>query len=285
MNPYKDFVEKYSELMREGKRHQLGGFQPLDKSQLSDEATKVVHFSPHPDDESIIGALPLRLLREMNMRVINVPVTYGSNLQRRKERYQELVGACEYLGFEILQIQEDGLSSINPKGKIEKPENWTSSVSKVAHLITNQLPWMIILPHRGEFNTTHQGTNELVFDALADQDSDYECYVVEWEYWTPLEVPNLLLEVTRDHLADLITALSFHVGEVKRNPQHVNLPPWMQDNVRRGSEIVGVPGGTAPPFEFATIYMTRKWQNGGIVEYLEEGKFVGSTDDLSDLFP
>jgi LmbE family N-acetylglucosaminyl deacetylase len=35
-------------------------------------------FSPHPDDECIIGGLALRLLREAKWNVINVAVTLGS---------------------------------------------------------------------------------------------------------------------------------------------------------------------------------------------------------------
>ena len=56
-----------------------------------------------------------------------------------------------------------------------------------------------------------------------------------------------------------MTALSFHVGEVKRNPYHLLLPAWMQDNVRRGGELVGGQGGAAPDFSFCTLYRYRHW--------------------------
>jgi LmbE family N-acetylglucosaminyl deacetylase len=284
MNPYADFINKYSKLMKEAKKLPLGGFEPLPSPQTSDEAPRVLHFSPHPDDECLMGALLLRLQRDMNMRVINVPMTFGSNKARQKERYQELIGACDYLGFEVLQIQENGLPNCKPKEKTENPEMWSSSVGKVASIIEDQQPFLIMIPHRGEFNTTHQGTNVMVFDALALQELDFSCYVAEWEYWTPLTEPNLLLEVSIEYLIDIITAVSFHVGELIRNPQHTNLPAWMQDNVRRGSELVGVPGGTAPQYQFATVYQLRKWQNGKIVDFLREGLFVDATGEISELF-
>ena len=55
----------------------------------------------------------------------------------------------------------------------------------------------------------------------------------------PMESPNLMVEISASELGDLITALTFHVGEVKRNPYHLSLPAWMMDNVRRGGEWSG----------------------------------------------
>lgn len=281
-NPYKDFVEKFSKLMREGKSYPLGGYSSS-KPRISDDSPKVILFSPHPDDECLTGALPLRLMREMNMNIINVPVTFGGNVRRRKERYQELKSACDYLGFKILLVQEDGLSNINIKGKIERPKNWASAIEKIANILKKERPYMIFLPHDKDFNTTHTGTHELVFNSL-HLSPNFGCYVVEWEYWAPMERPNLLVEVSRDYLVELITATSFHAGEVKRNPQHVNLPAWMHDNVRRGSELVGGQGCTVPNFEFAALYRLRRWINSNISDLFEEGRFISSRDNLSDLF-
>ena len=59
-----------------------------------------------------------------------------------------------------------------------------------------------------------------------------------------------------------MTALSFHVGEVQRNPYHLLVPAWMQDNVRRGGELVGGQGGAAPEFDFCTLYRLRRWMDG-----------------------
>ena len=63
-----------------------------------------------------------------------------------------------------------------------------------------------------------------------------------------MATPNLMVESSVDDLAEMMTALSFHVGEVQRNPYHLLVPPWMQDNVRRGGELVGGQGGAAPDF-------------------------------------
>src|SRR5947199_10254715 len=97
--------------------------------------------------------------------------------------------------------------------------------------------------------------------------------------------PNLMVEISARDLTDLITATTFHVGEVKRNPYHLLLPAWMMDNVRRGSELVGGQGGTAPDFTFAALYRLRKWREGKVVEVLKTGKFVAASENGGDVFP
>ena len=55
MNPYTRFVSEYSRLAREGRDHPLGGFAPLPRPARAPDAPKALIFSPHPDDEVIIG--------------------------------------------------------------------------------------------------------------------------------------------------------------------------------------------------------------------------------------
>ena len=64
-------------------------------------------LSPHPDDECLTGALPLRLLREQNWQIINVCATLGSNLARRADRKKELASACTTLGFACVLPTEE----------------------------------------------------------------------------------------------------------------------------------------------------------------------------------
>src|SRR5215212_7772826 len=99
MNPYQQFVNEYARLAAEGKRWPLGGFPNFPRPQLAADAPKVLIFSPHPDDEVIIGGLALRLLREAKWNVLNVAVTQGSNKARQAERLAELRACCECIGF------------------------------------------------------------------------------------------------------------------------------------------------------------------------------------------
>jgi hypothetical protein len=95
--------------------------------------------------------------------------------------------------------------------------------------------------------------------------------------------PNLLVELGVQDVGDLITALSLHVGEVKRNPYHARLPAWLMDNVRR-AEIVGEPGGAAPDFTFGAIYRLRKWSHGRLADFLAKGKYLSRKKNAATLF-
>jgi hypothetical protein len=81
----------------------------------------------------------------------------------------------------------------------------------------------------------------------------------------------------------LVSALSFHAGEVKRNPYHARLPAWMMDNVRRGSELVRGKGKRAPDFTFATIYRIQRWRNGKIQSAVD-WKVLSSNEHVEKLF-
>jgi LmbE family N-acetylglucosaminyl deacetylase len=228
-------------------------------------------FSPHPDDESIIGALPLRLRREAGHRVVVVAVTQGSKVERQAERLEEMRGACGFLGFELRTTQENGLSGITPKARLADPAAWAAAVAIAAALIREHRPQVIVVTHASDGHPTHQGANLLVLDALQQLGPDFTCHLALAEYWAALAEPNLLVESTAAEVGDLMAAISFHRGEVVRNPYHVLLPSWMSDNVRRGSELVGTHGGAAAAFTFATLYRLEVW-NGQAALLPVQGK-------------
>ena len=241
-------------------------------------------FSPHPDDEVITGALPLRLLRKSKWNVINVAVTLGSNRERQVERLAELKACCDCIGFGLLTTAPDGLEQVNLKTREQAPGLWGQLVRVIAGILAQQQPRVILFPHEADWNSTHIGTHFLVMDALKGLPATFGCYVVETEFWAAMTSPNLMLEVNPQELTDLVTALSFHIGEVKRNPYHLALPAWMVDNVRRGSELIGGQGGAAADFPFATLYRVRRWANGNPEGVIAGGRWLGSSQDPAGLF-
>lgn len=269
--------------MRQGKSLPLGGFSNLSPPQIAEDAPRVLIFAPHPDDECIIGGLPLRLMRESKMRVLNVAVTQGSNPERKQPRLEELKAACDYIGFELIQVGESGLDGINLKGKAENPENWKNSVDQIADILSEQKPEVIFFPHDDDFNTSHIGTHHLIVEAL-EKLGNITCWTVETEFWGEMKGPNLIVESSEEDVADLLAALSFHVGEVQRNPYHLRMPGWMMDNVRRGGEVVGGQGGAVPDFLFATLYRLRKWKNDHFEQVLKTGRTLAADDNPQSLF-
>jgi len=273
MNPYLKFVEEIEAGVKAAKDVSVyGTAEPLESDQ------KVLIFSPHPDDECLIGLLPLRLMREAGMQVINVPVTFGSNIERQAGRAAELKKACAYLGWNILEWNREP-----QRGCLEKAD--------VVEILKEAKPKVLFVPHSKDWNSRHISTHHLVMDALKEMPADFSCTVIETEYWGAMDDPNLMVESDAATLADLMAALSLHTDEVARNPYHLLMPAWMQDNVRRGGEIVGGQGGAVPDFSFATLYRLSKWSDGkksspscNEFQALENGGMVGMDKDLKELF-
>jgi N-acetylglucosamine malate deacetylase 1 len=284
MNPYSKLVSEYARYRTEGKAYPLGGFPPAPRPAIAPDAPKALVFAPHPDDECIIGGLALRLLRESKMNVINVAVTQGSSKERQAARFEELKEACNYLGFGLIQTAPNGLEKINVNTREVDPAHWAQCVKVIAEILETHRPRAIFFPHDADWNSTHIGTHYLVIEALESLPQPFDCHLIETEFWGQMTTPNLMVESNVNDVADLMTATSFHAGEVRRNPYHLLLPAWMQDNVRRGSELVGGQGGAAPDFTFATLYRLRRWENGRVQAIYQGGRNLPETEKPESLF-
>lgn len=218
--------------------------------------------SPHPDDESLTGALPLRLLREHGATVVNLAITLGSNRERQAARRQELMAACALLGFTCRQLAPPAGFDVKagPHG-----QGWQAVVHGVADLIAELIPDLIFFPHAGDHHPAHRATNQLLAAALslASKGREQALRAVETEYWRPMARPNLLVGLLPEDVARLMAAVSCHRGEIARNPYHLTLPARLLDNVRRGAEVVaGTQGGERPPFRFGELYRLSRWHHG-----------------------
>lgn len=284
MTLYHDLVARYVELLKQGRSLPLGGFAPAPQPTISPDAPKVLFFAPHPDDECISGGIALRLMREARFRVINVAVTLGSKRERQAGRLVELKQACQYLGFELAATGLNGLERITAKTREADPEHWARCVEVIHRIIAAHQPRVLIFPHDRDWNSTHIGTHFLVRDALDRMPAEFQCYVVESEFWGAMSDPNLMVEISPQDLADMMAATTFHVGEVGRNPYHLSLPAWMMDNVRRGAEVAGGQGGTAPEYAFAALYRLRRWSKGQTQRLFEGGKQLPASMNAGQLF-
>ncbi len=284
-DPYQNYVAEFVRLYREGKGLPLGDLTPPGKPGPAPDARKVLIFSPHPDDEVIVGGFALRLLRESGLRVVNVAVTQGSRKDRQQARLEELKRCCDYIGFELRTTVENGLERIHLRTREEDPGAWIGAVEVIGEILSEYRPDIVFFPHDTDQNSTHIGTHYLLADAIERLPRSLSFYTVETEFWSPMASPNLAVELSQDDVADLIAALSFHVGEVERNPYHLRLPAWMMDNVRRGGELVGGQGGGVPDFMFATLYRLRRWEQGRFRNVLERGRFLAASEKAGVLFP
>jgi LmbE family N-acetylglucosaminyl deacetylase len=284
MNPYSNLVAEFARIVTEGRSIPLGGLTPAPRPETPPDAPKALFFAPHPDDETIVGGLALRLLREAKWNVIDIAVTHGSHPERKAARWEELRAACNYLGFGLESTAPHGLDNVKPTTRARDAKAWAQMVEIIVALLNRHKPQVIFFPHQLDWNDTHIGVHLLIMDALKVA-TDARCYLIETEFWGQMQSPNLLVEYSAGDVADLVAATSLHVGEVKRNPYHVLMPAWMQDNVRRGAELVGGQGGAAPQFMFAQVYCARKWDGNEAQHYYAGGRFLPVSTNPATLFP
>ena len=225
----------------------------------------ILILSPHPDDECIVGSLPLRLQRENNAHIINIAVTLGSKKERQKPRLKELQHACAYLEMDLDILSED----------------WTLKARELKALLQKYQPQLILAPHLNDHHPTHIKTGKLLQKVL--KGSKLKTLVAWTEFWAAMEKPNCLIEVPAEILEAQMTALAMHEGEVARNPYHLRLPAWMMDNVRR-AEIIGNAGGDVPQVPFGVIYHLQLFKNDKFTNVKLPTPFLSSLADLGQIF-
>lgn len=283
MDSFTDYVRQFADLIEAGKALPLSGDVPAAAPASSPGLSPTAMiFSPHPDDEIIMGALPLRLLRQANWRVVNVAVTQGSNRARQAERWTELVACCRRIGFELVPTAPRGLEHINEQNAGTEGPEWRGAVARIAEILRQYRPRLVLFPHERDWNTTHIGVHVLVRQALGEAELESSPWTCETEFWGQMTDPNLLVESSTAELADLVAALACHVGEVERNPYHLTLPAWMMENVRRAELVVGQ-GGHVPAMRFGTMYRLGRWRNGNI-ERATTPRALSHTEDPASLF-
>jgi LmbE family N-acetylglucosaminyl deacetylase len=144
---------------------------------------------------------------------------------------------------------------------VELNENWKTKEKELKSLIQKYQPQLIIAPHSKDHHPAHIKTSELLKKVLLSLKTTTA--LVAWsEFWGMNTKANLLLEVPLNIVSVQMKALTFHVGEVARNPYHLRLPAWMMDNVRRGAELTARPGASSPDFAFGSLYQVQQFSNG-----------------------
>ena len=236
---------------------------------------QVLIFAPHPDDECIVGALPLRLRQEAGWKVTNIAVTLGSKQERRAERWAELSAACDVLGFDLRLLSVDGFEQVKPDAAEARTPLWQEQVRLVAELLAAEKPALILVPHAADGIPTHIGVHLLVTEAL--RQAKASTVMAHTEFWATQPDPTALVETGRRDTALLVRALACHHGEVARNPYHLRLPAWMADNVRRGGELIAGAGEAPPDFAFGTLYRMTRWVDGAPVGDLPAAQFPADT--------
>jgi LmbE family N-acetylglucosaminyl deacetylase len=245
---------------------------------------RVAYCAPHPDDESLSGALALRLRLETGAPVASVAITLGSDAGQRARRLRELESACRVLGFDlVVPLPPSGFDGVNLEERRDHPERWAEKVEALREIFDRLKPDWVFAPHAEDFNTTHIGTHFLVVEALGAhlvRSGRGPVTFVQTEFWHQLAEPNLMLGVSTEVVAIQSMAAMEHGGEMARNPYHLLMPARLMDNVRRGSEVVGGQGAAAQAFAFAELYRVTFMRGKDVVSPRPGGVILGPADKI-----
>jgi hypothetical protein len=85
-NPYRAFVDGFVRLLTEDGAFGATGLARPDRPLVAADAPKALIFAPHPDDEVIIGGLPLRLLRELKIGHIGFNAPLSALMSRTRDK-------------------------------------------------------------------------------------------------------------------------------------------------------------------------------------------------------
>jgi LmbE family N-acetylglucosaminyl deacetylase len=313
------YLRRVVDTVYSGKGIALGPSQkpPVPPTVAESEAkgVKVLYCAPHPDDETLSGALALRLRLESGARVTNIAVTLGSSAAQHERRRGEVASACRVLGFNLVIPDVDGpharfaandggtpdhseaglklaqgfrppsgLGPVNLAARQSDPKGWAQRVQRLAEIFDQEQPEVVFAPHADDFNTTHIGTHYLVTEALdlhLSRRADASVVFVETEFWHEMAEPNLMVAVTPEIAAVQLVAAAEHGGEMMRNPYHLLHTCRLMDNVRRGSEVVGGQGAAVQPFTFAELHRVSFRRGGGAIKPQPGGRMLPPSDRAS----
>lgn len=282
------FVQANIQAVEDGKAIPLGPSAKLLKAPAvkagKGRALRVVICSPHPDDESLVSGLALRLHRECGARVTNCAITLGSDLTQRPRRRRELKASCAALGFHLTVANPPwGFDDVHLDNRENNPEEWAEKVRVLSAVMEKERPDVVFAHHAEDQNVTHVATHYLAMEAVGDyleRTGRGPLPFIETEFWHQHSCPNLMVGISPEDEATMLMATAEHGGEVRRNPYHLRHPGRMFDNVRRGAEVVGKSGGPAPDFPFAELYRVVFLAGRNQVAPRPGGRIVGPSEKI-----
>ena len=235
------YVRQQSALWYATLGQDAGAPVPLRASGLDPVGTLLL-VAPHPDDECLMAGFAIRAVEEWGTRVIVLPYSYGSKVDRRKERHGELMRAVASLGFEWIDPRQDhSLGELSP--------------GDLARALADCVPDAVLFPHSNDGHPTHIRCSRQVSEVVTlwANSSRKRVHLFESAYWQDLPDPNFMVDLTSDHVIRMGSALLEHRGEIERNPYHLSLPAHLIDSRRKGVERVSGMGSRAGSGLFAQL--------------------------------
>jgi len=175
---------------------------------------KVLHLSPHPDDELIGAPATLMALRDSGWEITNYAVSLGGEGQQDR-RGAELKEACARAKFKL--IVPDAPFHISSTDDLVLAEK--ELTLHLQELIGDYE--IVVSPSPHDRHHGHEVVGRALKSAIENNSKKEPRKLpprwLMWGLWADLRFPTILCEFDEDRLQEILHCLSAHAGELERN--------------------------------------------------------------------
>ncbi len=178
---------------------------------------KVLHVSPHPDDELVGAPATLMALRDAGHEITNLALSLGrpDDHDRRRAEVEE---ACRRAGFSLVITEPPiAMSAADDRAAAEERVGWQLAMA----LDGPDAPDLVVGPSPHDVHHAHELTGRAIRDALADREGAPSWWM--WAIWGDLPFPTTVTTFDDHRAAEIAEALSAHVGEMARADHRVHV--------------------------------------------------------------
>ena len=193
---------------------------------------RVLHVSPHPDDEVLGAGATLTALGDAGHEVTNLAVSLGRRAERR-ERGEELAAACAELGL-ALEVLDPPLAISSGEG-----DDLAAAESRLAAELAVIAPGydLLVAPTPHDAHPGHEVVGRAVVGALRGLPEPPRLWL--WALWSTLPKPTTFARFGEERLELLERALLSHRSQVDRNDFVGLLRARAAAAAVQGPELVG----------------------------------------------
>lgn len=178
---------------------------------------RVLHVSPHPDDELVGAPATLMALRDAGHEVVNLALSLGrpDDHDRRRAEVEE---ACERAGFRLIVTEPPiAMSATDNRAAAEERVRWQLGMA----LDGAERPDLVVGPSPHDVHHAHELTGRAIRDVLSARDDAPPWWM--WAIWGDLPFPTIVTTFDDGRAAEIEQALSAHEGEMARADHRVHV--------------------------------------------------------------
>lgn len=229
------------------------GVRP-DLTRIGALTLRVLHVSPHPDDELVGAPATLMALRDAGHQVTNLALSLGRPADHDRRR-AEVTEACRRAGF--------GLTVVEPPVPISAGDDLPASEVRIRALIEQALdgadaPDLVVGPGPHDVHHGHELAGRAIRDVLAARDDAPPWWI--WAIWGDLPLPTMVTALDDERVGEITEALSAHAGEMERADHRVQVEARTRVAATLAAEKIfgfGAPALTADRAELVTEVVRR----------------------------